>query len=134
MISLYDLKGAIKAHQDTLLRELGAQCRGAPSLGGLGLEWRPHHRGDSDRAVIVGRGGAAYPDGQGNGRGRINGCSDGDSSSEGDVVTVCLLGPEDGKEDIVKAARRIARQVQEGRMELGRLTEEVVSASLDTNR
>ena len=134
MISLYDLKGAIKAHQDALLRELGAQCRGAPSLGGLGLEWRPHHRGDSERAVIVGRGGAAYPDGQGTGRGRINGSSDGNSSNEGDVVTVCLLGPEDGKRDIVMAARRMARQVQEGSLELGMVTEELVSASLKTNR
>jgi len=130
VISLYDIKGRLKRRQDVLLDELGNKFR-QETFGPLSLEWRPHQEEDQERAVIVGEVGGEYPDREGRGRARING--NGGRHTER-TVTVSLLGPEDGKGDIVKAAKIIAREVEAGQMEVTDINEDALAAKLNSNK
>jgi hypothetical protein len=133
LISLYDPRGRLKAHQPELLAELGRQCAAAPRLpSSLALQWRPHTAaaGGGDGAVIVGPdGSSAYPDPWGRGAGTLLGGPEG-----AELVTVSLLGPEDGKEDLVRAARGIAVRVAAGEVVPAEVTEQLVAAELASNK
>ena len=114
VVSLYDEEGRIKADQARLLRELGRWGLGEEEDGGVEVVWRGQARGEEEVGV----------------RSRLNGGNG--RSSRRRKVTVCLLSSEDGKGDLVQAARSLARRVERGDLRPSEINENTVASSLSS--
>ena len=66
----------------------------------------------------------------------VNGGSNGNGGNgkngKKEEICVTLLGPEDGKEDIAKTARKLAEEVARGERQVDEVTQEALGESLDT--
>lgn len=56
------------------------------------------------------------------------------NGNNGGSVHICLLSAEDGRPDIVRAARRLAQSVAEGQLRVEDVNENAVSGALEANR
>jgi len=137
VISLFDMHGKLKRNQGTLLREVNKiYSQHLLDSGRLqNLNWRSHiestSRGD-EQTVIVNRQGNMYPDSNGNGEIAARNRKQGAGIK--DPVTISLLSPEDGKIDIVFAARAIGLKLRDGHIESKDINEELVGAHLRSNK
>lgn len=126
VVSLFDPRGELKARQDELLlavRKEYVRQTAADKIPPLSLSWRPHT--NAETVVVTSGGSYMYPDANGNGS-SSGGC--------GKSLTVSLLCPKDGKEDVVKAARDISSDVETGRLNLSDVSEQLVGDRLKTNK
>jgi len=138
-ISLFDIHGSLKRNQGILLTEINnkyselLEKNGAPFI----LNWIPHNEstGNShDQAVIVNRNGAMYPDSNGNGSAVVNGNGKKGANEVIKSVNISLLGPEDGKRDVVLAAKSIGRQILLSEVVLDEINEDFVASNLNSNK
>jgi len=142
VISLFDMHGKLKRNQGTLLTEVNNKYSELLMENGkpFNFNWRPHiestNNGD-EQTVVVNRNGIMYPDTNGNGNVIVNGNGkNGSGSQSQDVksVTISLLSPEDGKSDIVLAARAIGLKVQDNQIVLNEINETLVGSNLRANK
>lgn len=120
-VTLYEPRGELKCRQVELLAAVRQQYQEEAARRPLNLAWRPHVRSET---VIVSSGGKQmYPDRNGN----CGGLQD-------EKVTVSLLSGEDGKPDIVSAARSLASRAREGLVRSEAVSENMVSNNLATNQ
>ena len=82
------------------------------------VRWQPHLENGSPLEEL---------NGGSNGNGGGNG-----KSGKKEEICVALLGPEDGKEDVAKAARKLAEEVARGERQVEEVTQEALGESLDT--
>ena len=104
------------------------------------LTWRPHDDLDSvvDKTdtVIVSRDGVMYPDKNGNGmsssptNGHNGHHQNGHSIKQ---VSISLLSQEDGKQDIVNAAKYLSRQLKQGSLKAQDISLKCLGSHLRTN-
>ncbi len=133
-VSVYDPAGRVKKDQAELLRALG-RAR-FDDLADMEVVWRGHNgaRGgeeeeeaeeedeeDEDENEVSLSRRRRGNGGNGTGRTKV-------------PVTVCVLAEEDGKGDIARAARRLARRVRRGSIRPGDIDESSVSGVLSTCR
>jgi len=133
-ISLFDIHGDLKQNQDLLLTEINKIY---PELLAIKetsfvLNWLPHNHNGEEETVIVNRNGGMYPDSNGNGSVVVNGGNG--RSDEQKNVNIALLAPEDGKQDIVSAARNIAKKVINSDLVLNEINEDLVGENLRSNK
>ena len=83
----------------------------------MGVKWQPHLESAS---ALVGVNGGSNGNG-GNGK-----------NGRKEEICVSLLGPEDGKADIAKAARKLAEEVARGERQVSEVTQEAVGEALST--
>jgi len=130
-ISLFDIHGDLKQNQGLLLTEINKIYPDLLTIKETSfvLNWLPHsnHSGEEE-AVIVGRDGGMYPDRNGNGSVMVSG--NGRRSEDQQIVNIALLAPEDGKQDIVIAARNIGKKVINNEVVLNEITENLVGENL----
>jgi len=117
VVSLFDSKGRLKACQEELLMELHNHIDQDKGKLSVRVRWQPHLH-------------SAYPLEGVNGGSNGNGGNGKNGKKE--EICVALLGPEDGKEDIAKTARKLAEEVARGERQLDEVTQEVLGESLDT--
>ena len=123
-ISLYDGEGRLKAGQGRLLEALKREA--FEELAQTEVVWKGHRtqeEGSEDESVRHRSNG---------GNGTSNGTSS--SSSCSSKVEVCLLSEEDGKPDIVRAARSLARRVRQADLSASAVDETAVSSGLSACR
>jgi len=132
VISLYDVHGKMKRNQGKLLGAINKEyVKYLGKMDPFKLTWRPHDDLDSvvDKTdtVIVTRDGVMYPDKNGNGMSS--------SSANGHIkqVSISLLSREDGKQDIVNAAKSFGRQVKQGSLKAQDISLECLGSRLRTN-
>lgn len=134
-ISLFDIHGDLKQNQSLLLTEINKIYPELLAIKEISfvLNWLPHnyHSGDEE-AVIVGRDGGMYPDRNGNGSVMVSG--NGKRSEEQQIVNIALLAPEDGKQDIVIAAKNIGKKVINSEVVLNEINENLVGENLRSNK
>jgi len=138
-ISLFDMHGNLKCNQEVLLTEIKSKYsellvkNETPFI----LNWIPHNDSterSSEQAVIVNLNGAMYPDSNGNGSAVVSGNGKRGNSETQKFVNLSLLGPEDGKQDIVLAAKTIGQKVHEMKIVLNEINEDLVGATLRSNK
>ena len=66
------------------------------------------------------------------GNGGSNGNGGNGKNGKKEEICVALLGPEDGKEDIARTARKLAEEVARGERQVDEVTQEALGESLDT--
>jgi len=148
VISLYDVHGKMKRNQRKLLGAINKEyIKYLGMMEPFKLTWRPHDDLDSvvDKSdtVIVSRNGVMYPDKNGNGMSSLANGSNGNGHSNGhhsdhqnghiNQVSISLLSREDGKQDIVNAAKKLGRQVRYGSLQAEDITVSSVGPQLRTN-
>ena len=147
VISLYDVHGKMKRNQGKLLGAINKEY--VKYLGmtePFKLTWRPHDDLDSvaDKSdtVIVSRDGVMYPDKNGNGISSSTSGTNGNGHNghhsdhqNGHIrqVSISLLSREDGKQDIVNAAKRLGRGVQGGSLKAQDISVASLGSHLGTN-
>jgi len=131
-ISLYDIHGKLKANQGVLLRHVNQRYRRSlKNNGQINLNWRPHCNSLTD-TVVVSNGGSMYPDSHGNGNVSIK--RNGGAVHEGRSVTIALVSPEDGKFDIINAAKTICNKTMDGTIVISEINENTIESHLETNK
>lgn len=118
VVSLFDSKGRLKACQEELLMELHNHIDQDEGQLSVRVRWQPHLENGSPLEEL---------NGGSNGNGGGNG-----KSGKKEEICVALLGPEDGKEDVAKAARKLAEEVARGERQVEEVTQEALGESLDT--
>jgi len=130
-ISLYDVHGKLKKNQGTLLGAINKEYRKlAGRVEPFRLVWKPHdeeYDTDKDQTVLVKSNGVMYPDSNGNGA--CNGYKESLRS-----VSISLLDRSDGKQDIVRAARTLGRDVSDRQLRREEIDLDVVESRLRTNK
>ena len=116
-ISLYDVQGRIKDGEKQLAKALGEAQSRLRSSSPPRIHWHPHRREEH----------LHHKNGHGHGHG--HGHADGDPS-----VNISLLSLPDGKGDIVRTARNLAKNVQSGEISVENINEGLVDLLLETNR
>jgi len=138
VISLFDMHGKLKRNQGVLLKEIKTKYSDLDDGSSLNFNWRPHIESTvnrSDQTVIVNSVGRMYPDYDGSGNGVVNGNGkNGSGSRREKSVTISLLSPEDGKSDVVLAARAIGLKVEKSQVVVNEIDENLVSCNLSTNK
>ena len=144
VISLYDVHGKMKRNQGKLLGAINKEyVKYLGMMEPFRLTWRPHDDLDSvtDKSdtVIVSRDGVMYPDKNGNGMSAPangnghNGHHSDHQNGHLRQVSISLLSREDGKPDIVNAAKRLGRQVRDGSLRAQDITVSSIGSHLRTN-
>lgn len=136
VISLFDMHGKLKRNQGVLLKEVKNNYSKLKNVKSFNFNWRPHidstHNGQT---VIVDRNGIMYPDNNGYGNGVVDGNGkNGSGTLREKSVTISLLSPEDGKSDVVLAAKAIGLKVQKSQVVLNEINENLVGSNLCTNK
>eukprot|EP00092_Neocalanus_flemingeri_P030439 GFUD01033041.1.p1 GENE.GFUD01033041.1~~GFUD01033041.1.p1 ORF type:complete len:291 (+),score=29.78 GFUD01033041.1:56-928(+) len=140
VISLFDMHGKLKRNQEVLLTEVNKKYSELSIGNGkpFNFNWRPHIESTNSRneqTVIVNRNGIMYPDTNGNGNIVVNGNGkNGSGAQDINSVTISLLAPEDGKFDMVLAARAIGLKVQDRKVVLNEINEDLVGSTLRSNK
>jgi len=118
VVSLFDSKGRLKACQEELLMELHNHIDQDEGQLSVRVRWQPHLENGSPLEEL---------NGGSNGNGGGNG-----KNGKKEEICVALLGPEDGKKDVAKAARKLAEEVARGERQVEEVTQEALGESLDT--
>ena len=129
VISLYDVHGKLKKNQGTLLSAINKEYRKyAGQIEPFRLLWRPHdEEQETEQAVLVKQNGLMYPDSNGNGV-----CNSNKETQR--TVSISLLARQDGKEDLVRAARSLGREVLQREIRKEAIDLDVVGSRLRTNQ
>jgi len=138
-ISLFDIHGCMKSNQEVLLTEIKSKYSelSVKNETPFMLNWIPHNDSterSSEQAVIVNINGAMYPDSNGNGSAVVIGNGKKGNPETQKFVNISLLGPEDGKQDIVLAAKSIGLKVHEMEIGVDDINEDFVGATLRSNK
>ena len=84
------------------------------------MRWQPHIESDSSLERV-------------NGGSNENGGNGQNGKTHGkEEICVTLLGPEDGKEDISRAAQKLVSEVARGKREVDEVTQEALGEALNT--
>jgi len=138
-ISLFDMHGDLKRNQGVLLTEINNKYsellrRNERSFS---FNWIPHNESSNnsdEQTVIVNRSGTMYPDTNGNGNVVVNGNGKNGVAEDHKSVNIALVSPEDGKYDIVLAAKAIGTKVLDMEIVLNEINENLVGANLQSNK
>ena len=147
VVSLYDVHGKMKKNQGKLLGAINREyIKYLGIIEPFKLSWRPHDDlgevSEKRDTVIVSRNGVMYPDKNGNGVSSLasgnglNGHHNCNQSQNGHVrnVSISLLSREDGKQDIVNAAKSLGRELRAGCLGPEDMSINTLGSHLNTNR
>jgi len=135
-ISLFDMHGHLKRSQGVFLTHVNKKYSELVMKNEkpFNFKWIPHNDSSNDQTVIVNTNGVMYPDSNGNGSVIVNGNGKNGSAGENKNVTISLLSPEDGKHDIVMAAKSICVKVHDRQIVPNEINENLVEAHLRSNK
>jgi len=134
IVSLFDMHGQLKRNQGTLLKEIKKNYHHflVSQNRHFNVHWRPHNNSrEGEDIVLVNSSGMMYPDTNGNGSSNL---SKPNKQNSVKTVTISLLSPKDGKNDIIRATKVIANKVQSNEYQLDQLDENMIGNSLESNK